>query len=401
VVNRHRLTPLSAREAVALDVAIAVAVGGIGVWRELSQEPEIIRLVQLPVQLRVAVQLVAAALLLWRRQYPYAVGIATAALCLLAPTQSAAVAAYSASAHGSDRRRVFAVIGAILVAFYLGGQVWRLADPFAAGFVIGFGAVLGLYVHARRALLAAAVERAETAEREQQWRAERAVAAERSRLAGEMHDVLSHRLSVLLLQAGALAGTVSDPVIRRAVDELRSSGAAALSELREVFGALAPEVPTAGPTDKTGSTGSSLGEELAELVRQWTVTGAEICLDTDELPEGLSPTIGRTAFRVVQEALTNAAKYATGVPVVVRIAGAECGISISAVNGGTAAAVDALVRDAGGGRGLAGLAERIALVGGRFAAAPRPDGGFELTVWLPAQPQLAEKTSAQSATGPR
>jgi len=337
-------------------------------------------------------------LLLWRRQYPYAVGIATAALCLLAPTQSAAVAAYSVAAHGSGRRRVV-VIGAILVAFYLGGEVWRLADPLAAGFVIAFGAVLGLYVHARRGLLAAAVDRAETAEREQQWRSERAVAAERSRLAGEMHDVLSHRLSVLLLQAGALAGTVSDPATRRAIDELRSSGAAALSELREVFGTLAPAVHTAGPPDQPGAAAGSLGADLAELVQQWTSTGADISLVVDDLPDPLAPTIGRTAFRVVQEALTNAAKYATGAPVDVQVSGAETGISISVINLGSGATGDKLVRDAGGGRGLAGLAERIAMVGGRFAAAPRPGGGFALTTWLPGQPQLAGKTPVRPATG--
>ena len=398
MVNRHRLTPLSAREAVALDVALAAAVGCVGVWRELSQEPEIIRLIPLPVQLRVAVQLIAAALLLWRRQYPYAVGFATAALCLLAPTQSAPVAAYSVAAHGTGRR-VFAVIGAILVAFYLGGEVWRLADPFAAGFVIAFGAVLGLYVHARRALLAAAVDRAETAEREQQWRSERAVAAERSRLAADMHDVLSHRLSVLLLQAGALAGTIEDPAARRAVDELRSSGAAALTELREVFWALAPVGPTEAAEDHIGSAGS-LADDLAELVREWRATGTDISLDVNGMPDALSPIIGRTAFRVVQEALTNAAKHAAGAQVQVRVAEAETGISICVVNG-VGTGVDALVRDAGGGRGLAGLAERIALVGGRFAAAPRQDGGFELTAWLPGQPQPADYTQVQPSTGLR
>jgi signal transduction histidine kinase len=401
-VNRHRLTPLSAREAVALDVAVAVAVGCIGVWRELSQEPEVVRLVQLPVQYRVAVQLVGAALLLWRRQYPYAVGLATAALCLLAPTQSAPVSAYSVAAHGSDRRRVFVVIGAILVAFYLGGEVWRLADPFAAGFVIAFGAVLGLYVHARRALLAAAVERAETAEREQQWGAERAVAAERSRLAGEMHDVLSHRLSVMLLQAGALAGAISDPATRKAVDELRGNGVAALTELREVFGTFAPaESAGAGSTGPPDPPASQLGEQLADLVRQWTATGADISLRTAELPAGLSPTVGRTAFRIVQEALTNAAKHAAGAPVVVRITDAEAGIGIWVVNSGTATGVDPLVRDAGGGRGLAGLAERVALVAGRFDATPSHDGGFELTAWLPGRPLPADQIPVRPAAGRR
>jgi len=367
-----------------LDVLIAAGVGCLGVWRELSQEPDVIRLVPLPVQIRVGVQILGAVLLLWRRQVPFAVGLGTAVLCLLAPTQSAPVAAYSVAAHGAGRRRVFAVIGAIALAFYLGGEIWRQEDPFAAGFVIGFGAVLGLYVRARRELLVAAVDRAEVAEREQQWRSERAVALERSRLAGEMHDVLSHRLSVLLLQAGALAGSVQDPGVRRAIEELRANGAVALGELRDVFGVLAPAV-TSGPDQVADD--SSLGLELADLVRQWQSTGTTLSFTELDLPERLSPTIGRTAFRVVQEGLTNAAKHAAGSPVDVRVTGTESGITISIVNTAAATTADDLVRQSGGGRGLVGLEERTRLVGGSLTSAPRQEGGFEVHAWLPTRPQ--------------
>ncbi|MET0864539.1 MAG: ATP-binding protein, partial [Nakamurella sp.] len=102
-----------------------------------------------------------------------------------------------------------------------------------------------------------------------------------------------------------------------------------------------------------------------------------------DLPERLSPVISRTAFRVVQEALTNAAKHAAGSPVDVRVTGAESGINISVINTADATVVDELVRQAGGGRGLAGIEERAQLVGGTLTSAPRPAGGFEVSAWLP------------------
>lgn len=387
-VNRYRLSPLSAREAVGLDVLIAAGVGGVGVWRELAQEPEVARLVPLPVQWRVAVQIVGALLLLRRRQSPFQVGIGTAVLCLLAPTQSAPFAAYSIAAHGTGRRRVIAGIAAIVLAFYLGGQIWRQQDPLAAGFVIGFGAVLGLYVHARRALLTAAVDRAEAAEREQYWRSEQAAATERSRLAGEMHDVLSHRLNLLLLQAGALAQTVQDPPTRRAVEDLRASGALALGELRDVFGALA-STPASGIEDRAAEQESTLGPELAELTRQCRESGVALTMTEVNLPERLSPTISRTALRVVQEGLTNAAKHAAGSPVDVRVVGSDSGITISVINIRDASEVDDVVRQSGGGRGLTGLRERTELVGGSLVSASRPEGGFEVSAWLPSMPGRA------------
>jgi signal transduction histidine kinase len=199
-----------------------------------------------------------------------------------------------------------------------------------------------------------------------------------------MHDVLSHRLSVLLLQAGALAGTVQDPGVRRAIEELRANGAVALGELWDVFGVLAPAVETGS---KQATDDSSLGLELAELVRQWQSTGTSLSFTEIDLPERLSPTIGRTAFRVVQEGLTNAAKYAAGSPVDVRVTGTESGISISVVNTAAATTVDDLVRQSGGGRGLAGLEERTRIVGGSMTSAPREEGGFEVHAWLPTRPQ--------------
>ena len=391
-MTRRRLT---STEAVAVDAVVAVLAGAVGVWRELRQRGDVDRLVSLPVGVYVAVQVVAAVALLWRRRYPLGVGALLAAFCLLTPVQPPAVATYSAAVHSEHRRRAAVVIGALLLGWAVGAQVWTLDDKVTGPVVIAFGAVLGLYVRARRSLYDALVERADRADREKQWLADRSVAAERNRLAAEMHDVLSHRLSLLILQAGALSVASPDPMVRSAAEDLRRQGAATLTELKEVFGGLVAGVslPLPAPAG-SGPDGSPTGDgSLLELVNGWRRGGGSVSLSEQGQMRDLPPSVRRAVYRVVQEGLTNAAKHAPGAAVRVDVICTADEVTVAVHNGVTVHAADQLLNVTGTGVGLSGLRQRVELLGGSLSAAAQSGpgeigpggaaGGFRLSARLP------------------
>jgi signal transduction histidine kinase len=240
-----------------------------------------------------------------------------------------------------------------------------------------FPALLGRYVVARRNLMANLRERAERTDREQRLLAEQARAEERARLAAEMHDVVTHRVSLMVLQAGAIEVTAADPETRRAAAGLRDAGMQALDELRELVGVFGGErtgeSPSVGPPAPRA--------DLRELVEASAAAGVDVRLacsgDADEVPSAVL----RTAHRVVQEALTNVHKHAPGgqVRVEVRYGGDAVTVAVS----NTAATADPALRQTGSGSGLRGLRERVAIIGGSLHAGPRPDGGFAVRAELP------------------
>lgn len=386
-MTRRRLTPF---EAMAVDGAVALLTGAFGVWRELKQRPDVDRLVPLPLGWYVAVQVVAAVVLLWRRRYPLGVGLVLAALCVITPVQPPAVATYSAAVHAENRRAAALVIAALFLGWAVGAQIWQLDDPITGPVVIAFGVVLGLYVRARRSLYDALVERAERAEREKQWLADSSVATERSRLASEMHDVLSHRLSLLILQAGALSVASPDPVVRAAAEELRHNGATALTELKEVFGGLVAGSVGTPAEPRTMSPGAvapavDTGGSVAQLVTGWCRGGGSASLSEQGRVGDLAPTVQRTVYRVVQEGLTNAAKHAPGATVRIDIACTTGEVTVVVHNGPPAGPPDQLLDHTGSGVGLSGLRQRVELLGGVLQAGGEPagTGGFRLSARLP------------------
>ncbi|MEV4119706.1 histidine kinase [Micromonospora sp. NPDC049645] len=253
---------------------------------------------------------------------------------------------------------------------------WRLVLMTAA-----YAALLGwgTWAQARHALLAALRDRARRAEQEQERRVVEARAAERSRIAREMHDVLAHRLSLLAAAAGAMEYRPDAPPERlsAAAGVIRASAHHALDELREVITLLRSddaESPTDAPAGQTLA-------DLPRLVEEARAAGQRIEVD-DPLgrPVEVPPTVGRTAYRIAQEALTNARKHAGGQPVRLVLGGAPgAGLSIAVTNPTTPES------GAGGvaGTGLIGLAERAALAGGRVAHHIDASGRFHLTAWLP------------------
>jgi signal transduction histidine kinase len=236
-------------------------------------------------------------------------------------------------------------------------------------FVTVFGVVVtaavlgwGLFVRNRRQLLASLTERTERAEAEARLRAEHAQSQAREQIAREMHDVLGHRLSLLSVQAGALEyrRDTSAAEIAGAASVIRASAHQALEDLREVVGVLRAEV-----SELPQPTLADVGELVAESRR----AGMRVGLDSELGPAGAAAVperLGRTAYRIVQEGLTNARKHAPEAEVSVWLSGSpELGLTIELGNSVTAGTRSL----PGAGEGLIGLAERAMLAGGYLVGA--------------------------------
>jgi signal transduction histidine kinase len=200
-------------------------------------------------------------------------------------------------------------------------------------------------------------------------------------MARELHDVVSHAIGVMVLQAGAAdALRESDPVAaREAVRTIETTGARATSELEVLLGLV--------DGGAVGAASSPLPQDegLSSLVDRMRASGLSIELDGGELPG--DDTVRRTAYRVVQEALTNAARHAPGATVTVRTRTGDGWLSVEVENGPglTAGSPPELVAD--GGYGLVGLAERVRALGGELAAGPTPGDGFVVAGRLPVPQQ--------------
>jgi len=290
------------------------------------------------------------------------------------------LAAYGPFYYRRDRRTAFAAV-AILTAI-----VARIWDPSAEVITIAVlrtavGPLLALYFGARHGMVQALKERAERAERERYMLAEQARADERARLAGEMHDVVTHRVSLMVLQAGALGITAPDEATRRAAEELRAAGCQALDELRDLVGILR----TAPDGDQTPAIPA-----LAALIAESTTVGTPAKLVQEGDPALASPVVARTAYRIVREALTNVRKHAPGADVLVRVSYGESKVRLSVRNTPVAGRPGSDLAATGSGLGLASLRQRIELVHGTLRAGPAADGGFCLEATLPAYVPTAE-----------
>jgi signal transduction histidine kinase len=301
------------------------------------------------------------------------------------------VAAYGPLYTGRDRHRAFAALATFTIII---ARPWQ---PSAEVITIGVlrtaaGPIVGLYFEARRRLVQALTERAERAERERHLLAEQARTEERARLAGEMHDVVTHRVSLMVLQAGALRMTAPDETTRQAAEELRAAGCQALDELRDLVGIL--RAPPEAQDQQSPAGG------LAALVAESSAVGTPAELIEEGDPALASPVVARTAYRVVREALTNVRKHAPGAPVTVRVCYDQAQVRVRVTNarpagppGTVLAAHDSGLAATGSGLGLAGLRQRIELVHGTLWAGPPPEGGFCVEAMLPSYVPTAEPVS--------
>lgn len=260
-----------------------------------------------------------------------------------------------------------------------GNPVWM---DFALGLLSTIAMLVGgMYIGSRRELLWTLRDRADRAEAEQALRVEQGQLNERARIAREMHDVLGHRISLISMHAGALAyrTDLTAAEIRQTAELIQTKSHEALGDLRQVLGVLRD----GGSGGVRDSPQPAFGD-LSALVLEAEGSGMRIqyddrVLDALQMPEQ----VGRTAYRIVQEGLTNVRKHAPGVTVLVQLSGSPAeGVSIRIRNPARTPQAQAQVGPPGGGLGLVGLGERARLAGGEVTT--RRDGGsFELTGWLP------------------
>ncbi|MBT1098023.1 sensor histidine kinase [Streptomyces sp. Tu102] len=330
-----------------------------------------------------AMAALACAALLARRRFPLPVFLLTLPASLMLDIVFAPFAALFTLAERSRDRRLL-VVCAVLFAVASAtpwplddlsshDRTWTLVYFFYTLATAAAPVLLGQLVQARRDLARRLEEIEEAREHERLLHSQAVLARERAQLAREMHDVVSHQVSLIAVQAGALQVAAQDPDFKEGARTIRSLSVDTLDELRYMVtllrasGGRATEL-TPQPT-------------LADLHKLVTTSGIDAEL-TGELPPDVSTTAQRTIYRTVQEALTNVRKHAPGATAVVRLWHADDGDAFGVTVTNTPPARPSLPLP-GSRQGLIGLRERAELLDGTFASGPTADGGYEVTLHIP------------------
>jgi signal transduction histidine kinase len=350
-----------------------------------------------PSWLRALLPLLIGAPLVLRRRAPLlmwaAIWAALALLSLLTgnPERGLAfmfalfAAAYALGAHATLRRAVAGLAITAPVAAEIasnGGLALAFSQRFGAPAVtlsllqlLAFW-LAGVFVRDRRQAVSLAARSAAL-----QRQAEQAAAAERARIARELHDIVAHHLSVVVLHAaGARASGQADPAT---LEEIEHSGRQALTETRRLFGVLRE------PGEETGRAPQPGISELPALAGRLRAAGLEVSLSIGGDHAALPPAVNVSAYRIVQEALTNVLKHAGPARAEVTVGCADSAVTIEVTDDGPGNPAPPAVKgegEVGGGQGLAGMRERVAVFGGDLRAGPRPGGGFAVCARLPIGP---------------
>lgn len=364
-----------------MDVAIAATFVLLNL-AEVLYSPD----VQRPV-LQAVLGSLALAGLAWRRSHPLLVAAAVvAANVLLNPAGelstllSIVLVSYSVGAHAPRRRRVLGI--AAIFATFLVVSVLDGFEPsdLAAGLVFFIGPwTVGVVLDGRLASADAAVARAAQLEQERELQAVKAAAAERSRIAREMHDIVSHSISVVTIQTQAVRRRLGPEHAREAADLhlVEQTAREAMVELRRVLGVLR----SSEDADTTPDLAPQPG--LAELPRLVDHVGSERlrvrCRQVGE-PVALSPGLDLAAYRIAQEGLTNALRHARATHAEVVLTYDESALVVEVIDDGAGVDPD---RAGAGGHGLVGIRERTALYGGTIRLDPHEGGGTRLVARLP------------------
>jgi len=372
-----------------------------------------------------------------RRRFPLAVFLVVVVAALVTKGHTTdvtvlaiVIAGYSATVH--SRFRGAALLTLIPAGIVVAWQFWRAspASPFdvvkvlpripevrlinvaktspgLAGlqYAIGPLRVAGLLVLVSLASIAIvgavvyASDRIRRLQSEHEAATRRALRLERTRIASELHDVVTHNVSVMIVQAGAARQVLSESPdeARAALLAVEASGRAAMTELRHLLGLLSPPAaPGTGADPDSGMAEADLQpqpglEQLQPLIDRVTAAGLPVELHISGGLHDLPPGLDLAAFRVVQEALTNVIKHAGQARTSVRLDRSDTDLIVDVADNGRSAQAGRQVPappavPSGGGRGLIGLRERIALYGGELDAAPRPGGGWRVRARFPVEP---------------
>ncbi|MFC4854959.1 sensor histidine kinase [Actinophytocola glycyrrhizae] len=327
--------------------------------------------------------------IVFRRKYPITAAYLTLGLGVVhslleigvASMFTACIALYTLVAYvGRRSALLFLAVNEVVT---LVQTPWQFPEQWVITLIVvnlslAFSWALGEFVGARRAYQAELEQRLRLLETERDQQARIAVAEERARIARELHDVVAHAVSVMVVQAdGAAYAVRSQPdLAERAVNTIASTGRDALTELRRLLGVLRSEDAGGERTPQPGT------RSLSELAARVRAVGLPVQLDivgnVDDLPAG----VGLGIYRIVQEALTNSLKHAgPGTAATVRVARTGDRVDLSIVDNGRRSSRSLV--GVSGGNGLIGMRERALVFGGTLAAGPRAGGGWEVTASLP------------------
>jgi signal transduction histidine kinase len=369
--------PAWARSAEMFDAVLAVALTFGVLFESLSEtgfaRPEV-ALMALP--------------LAWRRSYPLTVfgfvllgAIAAATRAQYVGFFCIIVAAYSVGAYSRHRLPALAIFLTVAIGIdqVYGGALPNLPSwtgPFLI--LIPFW-LIGMAMRTRQLRADALEDRAARLEREREQATHLARAEERASIARELHDVVAHSVSVMLVQAGAARQvlTSSPEDARQALLAVESSGREAMAELRAMLGLLKDEDDGASLAPQPGVS------QLDGLVQRVRAAGLPVEVRVDGAPAPLPAGLDLTAYRIVQEGLTNALKYSGQARTEVVLSYRQNELKLEILDAGPTEPADGAGPSPPGRRGLVGMGERVALYGGRLEAGPRLGGGYAVRAWLP------------------
>jgi signal transduction histidine kinase len=319
----------------------------------------------------------ATAPLLFRRRHPFAVLACIVAAAVLAPVDLAfpiplAIALYTIGASRSWEAAIAAGGAVVLVAivYSLAGGDVGTGDVVSVALVCALAAGAGLYIKSKRTSIAAL----EQLHRERELLAERAVAEERVRIAQELHDVVAHNVSLIVVQAQALGATAGDAAVTAATDGIADLGRQTMAEMHRTLRLLRSDGDEPDYAPQPGLA------DLPALVSRSRSAGLQVDLAIEGAPRRLAQSVDLSAFRIVQEALTNVMRHAGRAGTAVTVAYRPRALELTIVDQGDRPLERAT---ASGGHGLIGMRERTALFGGTLNAGPRPGAGFEVKASLP------------------
>jgi signal transduction histidine kinase len=386
LVRRWRLLQLLAQRgdvliAIAFTALVAASVGAAAIR---DDQP-------------VAVLLIPGALaaILLRRRYPAAALLIAVVVDSAAPGNRALVVPvmvvlYTIAVRTPWRPAAAAAAGAAAVVI-LAGAAWGGSGVSDHGGFVGYAigstasfataVAVGLYVGARRRVLDGLRERAERLDRERELLADRAVAQERVRIAQELHDIVAHNVSLMVVEAQALGVTLHDDKVTESTNAIAELGRQAMTEMHTTLRLLRSDGDTPELSPQPGLA------QLERLLEQLRRAGLEVELTIEGQPRRLAQGVDLSAYRIIQEALTNVVKHADGARTEVTLAYEPERLELTIVDRADGAG-PMPPREPSDGHGVIGMRERAALFGGSLRTEALP-GGFRVTATLPYPPAKA------------